>query len=394
MADTFQQRDDISGPAAAPPWLCGYNTNGQKFLYAIGLALDGALEKMTEAVRAKCPGFADNSAIPFQAADRLLIQGPAESDPSFVLRLNGAFDAWSIAGSRHAVLAQTQAYLTNLRPGVPLTNPSHLIVGGNQTYTTWDSIYFSTEQGANPAHSTNSPINWDWDGTEKPWRAWLVLFMHLVATGQTGAALTVASVGGSGVAGVVSGFATLTGLAGMTAANIQDYITITGAASGANNGTFQIVDVLSASSIIIANTAAVSPDVNDGAIAWSIGSYPYIGPAPVWGSPGFVWGDTFTWGVDSSPLVIQSIRQIVQRWKAASTFYPNIIISFGGGDSTAGNEFSPNSTTSTGNPDGTWGDIGKNVNGVWVPAKTALNPFTAFCDGTGVAVSCYEKNRT
>ena len=38
--------------------------------------------------------------------------------------------------------------------------------------------------------------------------------------------------------------------------------------------------------------------------------------------------------------------------------------------------------------------IGKEVAGGWVPAKTALNPFTAFCDGTGVAISCYEKNRT
>jgi hypothetical protein len=107
-----------------------------------------------------------------------------------------------------------------------------------------------------------------------------------------------------------------------------------------------------------------------------------------------VWGDTYTWGVNCSPLVIQSIRQIVQRWKAASTYYPNIIISFGGGDATAGSEFSPNSAQGAGNPDGTWGGAGKNVNGVWVPARTTVNPFTAFCDGTGSRISCYEVNVT
>lgn len=390
----FQQRDNISGPSLGPPWLIAYNSNGQKFLYTIGLALDALLEKQSEAMRAKCPGLADESAIPFQAADRLLVQGPLEPNPSFVTRLKGAFDAWSIAGSRASVLGQIQAYLTNTKVGVPGAYPEALIVGGNLTDTTWDSIYVDTPQGGRPSHTHVTPINWDWDTKDQHWRAWLVLFMHLVATGVSGSAGSYTSTGGSGVTGVTTGFATLTGLSGLMPSDVQNYITITGAASSGNNGTFQITSVLSPTSAIIANTAAVAPDANNGAIVWSIGHYPYIGPAPVWGSPDFVWGSTWTWGVNADPLIIESIRAVLKRWKSSATYYPYIIISFGGGDSTAGTEFSPNSGQGTGNPDGTWGDIGKLVGGAWVPAKTTLNPFTAFCDGSGVSIRCYEKNQT
>lgn len=388
----FQQRDNISGPSLGPPWLIGYNSNGQKFLYSIGLALDALLEKQNEAMRAKCPGLADESAIPFQAADRLLVQGPLEPNPSFVTRLEGAFDAWSIAGSRASVLGQIQAYLTNTTLGVNGAYPESLIVGGNLTDTTWDTIYVDTPQGDRPAHTHVTPINWDWDTKDQHWRAWLVLFMHLVEE-FSGTACSISSTGGSGVTGVTTGFAHVTGLIGMAGAT-QHYLTISGAATAANNGTFQVVAVVDDTEVIIANPSAVAPDANNGAIDYALAQYPYIGPAPVWGSPDFVWGVPWTWGVNADPLIIESIRAVLKRWKSSATYYPYIIISFGGGDSTAGTEFSPNSGQGTGNPDGTWGDFGKLVDGAWVPAKTTLNPFTAFCDGSGVSIRCYEKNQT
>lgn len=389
MADKYQQRDALTGPDLCPPWLCGNDSNAQKYMYCIGLGLDGLLEKMNEAMTAKLPGQADPSCIPLQAADRVFVQGPAESNASFIVRLQGAFQAWARAGSRPSALGQLQGYLTGLQPGVPDAYPECLIVGGNTDVSTWSTIFRSMTQGAPPARAIVTPPNWNWDNKDQPARAWLVLFMNLVPTGQSGAAGTVASTGSSGVVGVSSGFATITGLTGMVSSNELQYITLSGGVPG-NTGTFQIDSVLDANRIIIANPTAVV----GGTLTWSVGAYPYIGPAPVWGSIHKTWGDDQTWGLNCSPLVIQSIRAILKTWKSASTYYPNIIVSFGGGDGTAGNEFSPLSTQGAGNPDGTWGDFGKNVNGVWVPAKEPLNPATAFCDGTGLAVRCYEKNET
>jgi len=357
------------------------------YLQAMSTCLFLLSGKSDSATRAGVPGYGDPSAIPLQAADRVLVQGPAESNGSFIARMPDFLDAWARAGSRVAVLEQLQAYLTNLQPGVVATFPDVTIVGGNTSATRWDTLTFAAPQGAPPSRSLIAPQNFNWDGTAHNSRAWLVLFQHLVPTGVSGSGATVASVGSSGVAGVTSGFATLTGLANLT--EPQQYITITGAAHAANNGTFQITSIISSTSCIIANTKAVSGDT----FAWSLGVYPWIAPAPVWGSPNFVWG-AGSWGVSASHFVIESVRALLRTWKSASTYYPRIIVSFGGGDGTASNEFSPLSAQGAGNPDGTWGDIGKLSGGAWVPAKQPLNAFTAFCDGTGTAVQCYEKWQT
>lgn len=71
------------------------------------------------------------------------------------------------------------------------------------------------------------------------------------------------------ITAVASGIATITGLQNMTADSVGHFITISGAATGANNGTFLIVAFISASSVQYANSAAVAPDGNNGAIAWT-----------------------------------------------------------------------------------------------------------------------------
>lgn len=87
-----------------------------------------------------------------------------------------------------------------------------------------------------------------------------------------GGALSVAA---SGTAGALSGRAILTGLTGMVApvaapltrGSQGNRITIIGAATGANNGTFMITRVVSATSVEIDNPSAVS-DANNGSIRW------------------------------------------------------------------------------------------------------------------------------
>ena len=75
-------------------------------------------------------------------------------------------------------------------------------------------------------------------------------------TGQSGSGASITA----GVSAVV------TGLTGMTANSVGNFLTITGAASGANNGTFLITAYNSATSVDILNSSAIT-DGNNGSIS-------------------------------------------------------------------------------------------------------------------------------
>lgn len=81
-------------------------------------------------------------------------------------------------------------------------------------------------------------------------------------SGQTGSGASIDSVGG--------GIVTVSGLTGMTATgSVGNFITISGAATPANNGTFLITSYISASSVTYSNSAGVAGDANDGYIGWT-----------------------------------------------------------------------------------------------------------------------------
>lgn len=79
--------------------------------------------------------------------------------------------------------------------------------------------------------------------------------------GQTGAVANVTT--------VTAGIATITGLTGMTAQSVGRMLTLSGAASAGNNGTFLIVNFTSSSSVDVSNASAVASDANNGAISWT-----------------------------------------------------------------------------------------------------------------------------
>lgn len=79
--------------------------------------------------------------------------------------------------------------------------------------------------------------------------------------GQTGAAANITV--------FAAGISTLTGLTGMTADSVGNFLTVSGAASAGNNGTFLITEFVSATSVKVANSAGVAPDANNGAITWT-----------------------------------------------------------------------------------------------------------------------------
>lgn len=395
----YQIRDAVSGPVLSPPWLSTHGSLAEKYMYLFGIALDVLLEKMNEASQAHCPGYADPTAIPLQASDRQLVQGPLETDAEFVFRLRNAIESWSRAGSRASLLEQIQGFITGSAPSSPDTVTCE-IVGGTSTNTRWDTVHSYMAQGSAPEITNVNPPNWNWDNKYQSWREWLVIFMSELPTGLTG---TAASFTGRGhfnypantfTIDGTSNFIQVDGLAGLSSANNLNWITFSGASSGANNGAFQIVYVYSATQAIIACPGGVAPDGHNGAISWSIAQYPLIAPGAALGSPLWGWGADISWGFNVSSRMIQTIRKIVRLWKSAGTYYKKIIISFDGGDGSAGREFSPLSSEGAGNPDGTWGAGYKIVNGYYVPSRVAISPLSAVCDGSGQSHQCYIENVT
>lgn len=78
---------------------------------------------------------------------------------------------------------------------------------------------------------------------------------------------------GNGTAASVTTFSnnriiTVTGLTGMTPLSTQRWLSLSGAASGGNNGTFKILKWISANSVTIINPSGVATDANNGTITW------------------------------------------------------------------------------------------------------------------------------
>lgn len=86
------------------------------------------------------------------------------------------------------------------------------------------------------------------------------LGLGAAVVGQTGAAAALTLLNGDIV--------TVNGLTGMWGISEGRFLTLSGAANSANDGTFQIVKFNSGNSVDIRNAAAVVPDANSGSISW------------------------------------------------------------------------------------------------------------------------------
>lgn len=431
--------------ALCPPWLT--TGNAEKYMYTLQLCTDLLLDKTNQAIKIRMPGQGDVSQIPYLAFDRQLTQGIHETPQQFVVRLQNAFEEWNISGSSISVLQNVQAYLQGTQTGVTGTNPWLTIISGAyDTVTQWNQFYVDSPIGSIPVRTTIEPSNFNWDNSTNPWRAWLVMFQALVSTGMSGtsgqtstaAAGSFQSPGHAGSATSKSGITypqcwipqtigtpvnypwlTLIDLSGLTPADVGKWITISGSSNAGNNGVFPIVQYISSSSVVIANPNGVTSDA--GPLTWSVGAYPFIGPSPVWGASGItfgqgelvtpqvlygynlggVWtptleasGATLSWGLDVPSSLIGSVRSLVKQWKSAGTYYPRIVVSFAGGDGTAGNEYSPNSSIGSGNPSAQFASYGSNVAGVWTPQGIITSQFDCYCQGTGSWQQCSVPNIT
>lgn len=382
-----QQRDTIQ--KLSPPWLA--TGDAEKFLYVIGLALDVLLEKLNQAMKAHMPGQGTATADPLLAVDRGLVQGLGESHESFSARLSRAFESWSRAGDARVVLEQVLSFLQG--PAFPFPAPLAAIVGGVLSRK-WNLFYYGDDFSGESTYIHEATPNWDWDGvTTHWWRSWLVLYSAALSTGNTGATASVAA--------AVSGFVTVTGLSGMSSADVGRWLEVSGAADVTNNdGVFQIAEFISATSVKIGNPAGTL-DANNGALVWDVGAYQQFSPAPVCGTPGLTCGTSvFSCGFYTDVTqTFATVRQLLNTWKSRQTFYMWIVVAFSGRGGQGGADYSPYSTDTTGdhNPDGTWKNWSKTVAGQRVSArvtKTYLDlgrtTLDAFVPGTGRYGGSYE----
>jgi hypothetical protein len=437
-----------------PTFQTGY---GLAYTQALASTRDTLINRAQQATLISLPGLGDPSQLPYLAHDRGLVQGPAEPNANFVLRLSNAFQSWLEAGSNPSILGQLHAYFFGMQPSVSGVLPELAIVGGSYpTVTTWQTQYIGDPIGTDPTLFTALPANFNWDGGSQPWRSWLVVYAHLAATALsgTGATVTAATASacftqpGQNVSGVwvpaTSGtpvnspWITIGGLSGISSSNLQQWITFTGFSNAANNGTFQIVIIVSASSVVIANPNGVSTDSGG---VWSIAMYPFLAPGPVWGASGYVFGQgevvtpaidtgsnvggvwqpsrqntggtSIAWGLASpctalsaplpTPAVISSIRSILgnpqKGWKSAGSYFNKIVVCFGGSTGAPGSEYSPNSSIGGGNPGlsisqptGMFSGQGQNEAGVWVPVGLLSSQYDAYCQGSGTCNNCSVEN--
>lgn len=86
----------------APGWLQGYA--GKGYLAARGSRKDAFVQGCREAVKARFPGVCPSDALPYHGRDRLLDQGPGETEASYRARLLAAWETWAWAGTAYGVL--------------------------------------------------------------------------------------------------------------------------------------------------------------------------------------------------------------------------------------------------------------------------------------------------
>lgn len=79
------------------------------------------------------------------------------------------------------------------------------------------------------------------------------------------------------ISSVVAGVATITGLSNFSSAtyDVGATLTIWGAATAANNGSFPVTVHVSSSSVKIANAAAVAADANNGSLKWRLDNFKF-----------------------------------------------------------------------------------------------------------------------
>jgi hypothetical protein len=162
---TSNMRD--TGDVISPSWLNG--PVGQKFRYSMSVLYDGLADGAGYAVRARFPALAPHDAFVWLQQDRQIDQGFAESQASYIGRLQQWLDLWAFAGLPTGILLALLGYMLPVRPEI-------------RTVDNWGQWYtYAAAQvplGPPPAWVPtpptqvttfpSAPNNWRWDSVSSP----------------------------------------------------------------------------------------------------------------------------------------------------------------------------------------------------------------------------------
>lgn len=151
----------------------------QRFLWVLGLAPDGVLEKCNQGVHNRFVLQAQPGAVAYLGGERGVLRGLTEDDASYAARVQRAIDDWHVAGSAWAVLGQVLGYLLSLTPAARTV--STLYSGSTPARTQWDYYDAGDATTTPPRHLQALTAEWNWDslsptnGSWGWWRWYLVI---------------------------------------------------------------------------------------------------------------------------------------------------------------------------------------------------------------------------
>jgi len=180
--------------ALSPTWLQG--PVGVRYMYTLAIAMDALSDWLVYAAAANCPSQAPPDAVPWISQDRGLATGPNESSASVMRRQQLWLDLWKRAGNPTGLLLAIRSYFYPALPAVSLIcdgDPTGTpLPNGGSTWYQYASGAPDFLPGASdpvpPSVERRSMGHWNWDGTNKWYRSWIVIYadnVTLAAPTQT-----------------------------------------------------------------------------------------------------------------------------------------------------------------------------------------------------------------
>lgn len=173
----------------APPWL--QTGAAEKVLYSFGLGLDMLVEKLFQGMKLHIPTKADPSALPYLGLDRLIGQGPSESNANYAIRLQKAYDSWRVAGNARSIAQQLRGYFSPLSPTIRVIDRVRFDANGNKVGGDWytytsdmdpQKVPPSVTQGVDPNIDSlggmYSVLATDPQSVTRWWDFWVVIYSN------------------------------------------------------------------------------------------------------------------------------------------------------------------------------------------------------------------------